>query len=59
MFSDEQEKDIGEWFKENECLYDRRHKSYKDAQHKRRLYEEKAASLDPPCTCEYLKMIEM
>jgi hypothetical protein len=54
IFSDEQEKDICEWFKEEECLYNRRHKLYKDSQHKRRLYEEKASSLDPPCTCEFL-----
>lgn len=53
IFSDEQEKSIGEWFKENECLYNRRHKQYKDSQHKRRLYEEKAASFTPPCTCKY------
>lgn len=52
IFTDGQEKELGEWYREQECLYNRRHKLYKDAQHKRRLYEDKAASLTPKCTCE-------
>lgn len=52
IFSEEQEKDIGEWFREHECLYNRRHKLYKDAAHKHMLYAEKAQSLTPKCTCK-------
>ena len=55
LFTDEQEKDIGEWFRENECLYNRRLNAYKDAKKKQRLLEEKAATI-PDCTCEYLNV---
>jgi hypothetical protein len=52
VFTDEQEKDLGEWYREHECLYNRRHKLYKDSKHKQRLYIEKAESLTPKCTCK-------
>jgi hypothetical protein len=53
MFTDEQEKELGEWLRDEECLYDKRHKRYKDAQYKQNLLQTKADSYTPTCTCEY------
>eukprot|EP00057_Strongylocentrotus_purpuratus_P021220 XP_011675694.1 PREDICTED: uncharacterized protein LOC105443788 [Strongylocentrotus purpuratus] len=54
--SEEQEQDVADWYRSHELLYNRRMKEYKQANMKTRLYEEKAASLDPPCTAKQLKV---
>ena len=52
-FSVEQENDIGEWYRDNEILYNKRHQDFKNTEKKNKLFEDKAASLDPPCTRKY------
>ena len=52
-FSEEQEIDIGEWYRENECMYDRSNSNYRKTSHKRTLIRKKAATFDPPCSREY------
>ena len=46
----EQETELGEWYRENPCLYDKKLKSYKDAQAKKALLQEKASRQQPPCS---------
>jgi hypothetical protein len=46
VLTDEQEKDLAEWYRHNEVLYDTRRKSFKQPQLKMQLYDEKAAQLD-------------
>ena len=56
IFSDSQEVELAEFYRENELFYNKKLKSYKDSGKKRRLLEEKAASIDPPCTCKNLTL---
>lgn len=49
-FSDEQEKELAEWFSDNQCLYNRRLKAFKNRDLKNRLMEEKAKEFDPQYT---------
>ncbi|XP_033122083.1 uncharacterized protein LOC117121088, partial [Anneissia japonica] len=55
-FTEQEEAAIGEWYCDNSCLYNKRHRDFKNADKKRRLMEEKANSFDPPCTYKQLKM---
>ena len=43
IFSEEEEEELAEWYKENEFLYKRGMKEYKNKSRKDRMYEEKAA----------------
>ena len=52
-FTDEQEVELAEFYGDNELFYNKRLKSYKDSEKKKRLLEEKGASLSPPCTGEH------
>lgn len=44
------ERDLGEWYREHPIFYDKAKRGYKDSAKKNRLFEEKAASLNPPLT---------
>jgi hypothetical protein len=50
MWTEEQEKDIAEWWCANEFLYIKRLKEYKNTERKTVVIKEKAESLDPPAT---------
>ena len=50
IFTDAQEVNLSEWYKDPELFYNKKLKTYKDTQQKQRLLEEKAASLRPLCT---------
>ena len=52
-FTDQEQEKLADWFRSNECLYNRRHPKYKDTGHKNLLYAEKAAIYDPECTGHY------
>ena len=52
QFTLEQETELAEWYRGNPCLYDKKLKSYKDAQAKKTLLQEKASMLQPPCSCK-------
>lgn len=56
VFTEEQEVLLAEWYCDTECFYNKRLKLYKDTEYKKRLMEEKARSLDPPCTCKYIDL---
>ena len=47
-FSRRQEGELVEWFHEHECLYNRSDADYKNRSKKRRILNEKGASLEPP-----------
>ena len=53
LFTEAQESDLAEFYREHEIFYNKKVNAYKDAAKKRRLMEEKAASMTPPCTCKY------
>uniref|UniRef100_UPI00358EE98D uncharacterized protein n=1 Tax=Myxine glutinosa TaxID=7769 RepID=UPI00358EE98D len=57
IFTDRQEVDLAEWYRENECFYNKKLKAFKNTEMKRRLLEEKAARLEPPCTYQQLKTL--
>ena len=42
--------DLAEWYREQELFYNKKLKTYKNTQKKSALLEEKAASMQPPCT---------
>ena len=50
-----QEQDVAEWYRDNEVLYNKGKKDYKDSRLRMRLFAEKASSLNPPCTGEQLR----
>lgn len=50
LLDDHVEQELSEWFKQHPILYDKGLKDYKDPAKKARLFEEKAASLEPPLT---------
>ena len=52
-FTLEQEMELADWFRGHELLYNKKLREFKNASKKKRLYEEKAATFDPPCSCEY------
>ena len=52
-FTDEQEEELCEWYRDNSCLYNRRMSGYRERNRKERLYQEKAASYDPECSGKY------
>ena len=51
-FTEHQEIELAEWYRDQECLYNRRIKSYKSTVMKTRLIEEKAKEFDPECSGE-------
>ena len=53
IFSETQEMELAEFYKENELFYNKKLKDYKNSANKKRIMEEQAATLDPPCTCKY------
>ena len=42
--------DLAKWYRENPCLFNKKHRDFKNASIKRRLIEEKAASLTLTCS---------
>ena len=46
--TEEQEQHEADWYRDHEILYNRRLKEYKDTKAKMFLFEQKAASMDPP-----------
>jgi hypothetical protein len=58
IFTDQQEVDLADWYRDNPILYNRRDKNYKRTTMKDTLYEEKCKTFQPPCTGEcYSKSI--
>lgn len=53
-FTEQQEQELAEWYRDQEMLYNRRIKEYKEVVRKKALLTSKGESYDPPCTCEYL-----
>ena len=53
LFTDEQEVELAEFYKENNLFYNKKVRAYMDSEKKKRLLEEKAASMSPPCTGEH------
>ena len=52
IFTDAQEVDLAEWWRSNEFLYSKKLKAYKHTRDKFTCIAEKAASLEPTCTCK-------
>ena len=55
MLTEEQEQDVADWYRENEVLYNKCKKGYRDNKLKMTLFEEKASSLGPRCTAQQLR----
>lgn len=54
--TEDQEQDVADWYRDHEILYNRRLKEYKDTKAKMHLFEKKAASMEPICTGDQLKV---
>jgi hypothetical protein len=50
IFSDCQEQDLADWYKDHPVLYNRRDKNYKRTAMKDVLYSDKCKTFDPNCT---------
>ena len=48
VFTEDQEADLGMWYKVHPILYDKSLREYKDVDRKMALYDEKGKSMDPP-----------
>ena len=53
QFSEQQEQELAELFRDNKVLYNKRHDDWRKKQHKIDLITSKGETYEPVCTCKY------